>query len=56
MSLMEESKAQSSVETLLLIGAALILAAIVGYFVKTLFMGSVAPLVNKATHQVAGEI
>jgi uncharacterized protein (UPF0333 family) len=47
MTLSDEERAQASLETLLLVAAAVFVAAVVGYFLKMAFMTRVAPLANK---------
>lgn len=56
MSFLEENSAQTSLEMLLLIGGAIILATIVGYFVKNLFINGAQPLLNDAANKVIERI
>ena len=54
--MLEENRAQSSLELLLLIGGGIIIAAVVGFFIKNLYNTGANPLLNSATNKVMGDL
>lgn len=54
--MLEENRAQSSLELLVLLGGGIILAAIVGFFIKNLYNTGAKPLINSATNKVMGDL
>lgn len=56
MKMLKECKAQGSLELLLLVGGAIIIAGAVGLFIKNLYNTGANPLLNNATNKVMGEL